>query len=317
MRYLPITLLLLALAGIASLATGAVPVSWEAIAEQLLGTRGVVFLYRLPRFIVAVLVGFNMALAGAILQGLVRNPLAAPDVVGVTAGGGLATVVALLLFPDAPPSVLPVCAFLGAAGAGLLVYAIGSGASDPDRLVLCGVAVSSLGQALITMLLVSYAPSAAEAMIWLKGSLYARGWHHVFALLPWTVAGGLATLVVARPLNLLLLDEESVIGLGLPVARARGMLLALATGLAASSVAVAGTIGFVGLVIPHLGRLLVGADFRHSLLLTGLLGALFVAVADAVGRSLAPPLEIPAGILTAMLGAPYFLYLLVKRGISW
>ncbi|MFD1177598.1 FecCD family ABC transporter permease [Paenibacillus puldeungensis] len=307
---------LLAAAALLSLRLGAVSTSFSEMLSGIMEGKGIVFKYRLPRLVIAVLVGINMALSGSVLQSVTRNPLAAPDIVGVSAGGGLAAVIMLLLFPSSPPLLLPVAAFAGAVVAGFIVYAAsaGPGGIKPERLALAGVAISAGLHALITFMIVKFALDSAQALVWLKGSLYARSWQHAEMLWPWTVIGALVMLFNFRKINLLLLSEETVSGLGLRVHAVRLLLLGAAVGLAASSVAVAGTIGFVGLVVPHAARLLVGgSDSRLFLPVSALMGALLVTVADLLGRIILPPVEIPAGLITALIGAPYFIYLLVNR----
>lgn len=310
------TLIGLAVAFVLALTLGAVPVEVDRAFYELISSRGVVYHFRLPRFLVAVMAGFNLAVAGAVLQSVMRNPLASPDLVGITTGGGVAVVAAILLGWQFHSTTLPAIGFLGAAGAGALVYILGRGGSR-ERLVLCGVALASLGQAVITLLLVSFAPSAAEAMIWLKGSLYSRGWDHVWLLAPWTLLGGLIALLASFQMNALLLGESTLLALGMRVDLVRRYLIALAVLLAGSAVAIVGTIGFVGLLIPHAARMLVGSDHRRFLPLAGLLGGTFLSLSDTVGRVVSPPLEIPAGLVTALIGAPYFVYLLVKRRVNW
>jgi len=307
-------LLLLLVIALLSLRFGAVSVSLSDIVKELLGGEAQVLKYRLPRLAIAVLVGINMAVSGAILQGITRNPLAVPDVVGVSAGGGFAAVIVLLLYPGSG-SLLPVAAFVGAVAAAVIVYmaAYQRGGVRPLRLALTGVAVSTGFQAMITFLIVKYALSSSQALMWLKGSLYARSWQHVELLWPWTLAGCALALLGSRHLNALQLDEQTVRGIGMKVQAARLVLLATAVGLAASSVAIAGTIGFVGLVVPPLARRLVGSDSKRLLPVAALLGAALVSLADLLGRVAHPPLEIPAGILTALIGAPYFAYVLFVR----
>ncbi|MEI7025515.1 FecCD family ABC transporter permease [Paenibacillus sp. y28] len=299
---------------ILGLRLGAVNLPFAQVAEELRGREGITFDYRLPRLLIAICIGINMAIAGSILQGVTRNPLAAPDLIGVTAGGGLATVILILAVPGYSASMLPLFAFAGSIGAGLLVYLLAyKNGLMPDRLALCGVAVSSGIQALITLFIVKFAPSAAQALIWLKGSLYARTWEQVEMIWPWTAAGSAVALLCYHPLNTLLLNEESVRGLGMRIERTRLLLIAVAVSLAGSAVAVAGAIGFIGLVIPHLARLLVGSNFKRVLPVSALLGAILVTFADTAGRIIMPPVEVPAGIVTALLGAPYFLFLLVRK----
>ncbi|CAG9611902.1 putative siderophore transport system permease protein YfhA [Bacillus rhizoplanae] len=308
-------LILLIAVALLSLRLGAVPTPIADIIEGMMTGQGVVVKYRLPRLVIAILVGINMALSGAILQSVTRNPLAAPDIIGISAGGGLAAVIMLLMFPNVPPIMLPIAAFVGAMLASLLVYALSyqKGGVKPERLALCGVAISAGLHALITFIIVKFALDSSQALVWLKGSLYARSWQHVEMLWPWTLIGAVITFMSYKQINLLLLNEETVKGLGMRIDVVRLVLIGVAVALAASSVAVAGTIGFVGLVIPHAARLLVGSDSRLFLPVSALLGALLVTGADMVGRIIIPPIEIPAGIITALIGAPYFIYLLVIR----
>ncbi|PHA01882.1 ferrichrome ABC transporter [Bacillus pseudomycoides] len=308
-------LILLIAVALLSLRLGAVPTPIADIIEGMMTGQGVVVKYRLPRLIIAILVGINMALSGAILQSVTRNPLAAPDIIGISAGGGLAAVIVLLMFPNVPPIMLPIAAFVGAMIASLLVYVLSyqKGGVKPERLALCGVAISAGLHALITFIIVKFALDSSQALVWLKGSLYARSWQHVEILWPWTLIGAVITFMSYKQINLLLLNEETVKGLGMRINVVRLVLIGVAVALAASSVAVAGTIGFVGLVIPHAARLLVGSDSRLFLPVSALLGALLVTGADMVGRIIIPPIEIPAGIITALIGAPYFIYLLVIR----
>lgn len=307
--------LLFILFAVLSLRLGAVPTPLSQIMEEITTGKGVVLKYRAPRLVIAALVGINMALSGSVLQSITRNPLAAPDIIGISAGGGLVAVIMLLMFPSAPPMMLPVAAFLGALLASILVYVLSyqKGGLKPERLALCGVAISAGLQALITFIIVKFALDSSQALVWLKGSLYARSMQHVEMLWPWTVVGSVIVFLSYKQINLLLLNEETVRGLGMRLNIVRFILIGTAVGLAASSVAVAGTIGFVGLVIPHAARLLVGSDSRVFLPVSALLGALLVVGADMVGRIIIPPIEIPAGIITALIGAPYFIYLIVKR----
>lgn len=299
-----------------ALCSGAIWLTPARMLTQLLQSDSLVVVFRLPRLLVAMMAGVNLAVAGTLLQALMRNPLASPDLVGITTGAGVAAVAAILLGWNFNSVGLPLISFLGAAIAGLAIYKLGQGGSG-QRLILCGVALASLGQALITLLLVNFAPSAAEAMIWLKGSLYARGWSHVKLLAPWFLLGLAATRLAGHQLNTLLLGEETIVSLGMEVDKMRRRLLLLAVLLAASAVSMVGTIGFVGLLVPHLARMLSGPDHRVSLPTIAMLGAALLALADTLGRVLAPPLEIPAGIITAVVGAPYFGYLLLRRSALW
>lgn len=308
-------LALLLVCAVFSLRFGAVSTPFSQLLTEIRAGEGIVFNYRLPRLIIAILIGINMTVAGSMMQGITRNPLAAPDLIGITAGGGLVSVIMLLIVPDFSPMMLPVAAFCGAAAAGILVYLLAyqrSGVTT-GRMVLSGIAVGGGLQALIMLILVKYAPNASQALVFLKGSLYARSWEHVGVLLPWTLIGLPLAFLASKQLNLLLLDESTVKALGMKVGRVRLLLMILVVSLAGSAVAVAGTIAFVGLVVPHLARLVAGPDYRLIIPLSALFGSLLVVLSDTLGRIVIPPLEIPAGIITALLGAPYFLYLLVRK----
>lgn len=295
-----------------SLSVGATSASSPGeVWNGLVSGEGVVGMFRLPRVLCAVLVGVLFAVSGALLQSLTRNPLVSPDLVGVTSGGGVAAVLAILVAGSQAGPHLPFIVFLGSVVVASLVWWLGRGASQ-QRFVLTGVALGALCQAVITLLLVTYAPSAAEAMIWLKGSLYARTWLHVGYLAPWCAVVLLFSLLVAYQANPLLLGEEVASSLGVRLTLLRPLLWGLSVAAAAGAVSVVGTVGFVGLVVPHMARLLVGPDLRRHLPVAMLLGALLVLLADTVGRVIAPPLEVPAGLFCAVLGAPYFGYLLWK-----
>mgnify|MGYP000179713834 CR=1 FL=1 len=269
--------------------------------------------YELPRILLAWLVGMGLAVAGAVIQGVIRNPLAAPDVIGITQGAGLAASAALVFLPGLDIYQLPLFAFLGGILAFALVYVIAytKGAS-PVRLALVGIAVAALCESGIRFLLVKEQTAIGSALVWLSGSLAGKDMDAVKQIAPWVLVLLPLTVLCVRRLDVLGLGDELAQGLGEPVERTRRWTLVLAVALASASVAAGGTIAFVGLLAPHMARRLVGA--RHALLLptAAFLGALLVLVADAVGRGAFAPLEIPAGLITAIIGAPYFLYLLMR-----
>jgi iron complex transport system permease protein len=275
----------------------------------------VIYTLRLPRVIVAFLVGMALAIAGTILQGLTRNPLAAPEIVGVEAGAGLAAVAVIVLFPAMPMFVFPIAAFAGALIAALLVYTLAwKDGSSPIRLILVGVGVGAIAAAL-TSLMITFGDiyDVSQALVWLAGSVYGRSWEHIQALLPWLIVFIPLALVCARELNTMNLGDDVARGLGSPVEWQRGLLLLITVALAGASVATAGTIGFVGLMSPHLARQFVGTPHEGLIPTSALLGGLIVALADFLGRSLFAPIELPCGVVTAAIGAPYFLYLLYRN----
>jgi iron complex transport system permease protein len=281
----------------------------------------VVTSFRLPRIIVAILVGISLAMGGSILQGLIRNPLASPEIIGVTGGAGVAVVLFLALFSDKNNSLtisihwLPLGAFIGATLVASLVYLLAwkRDGVAPIRLVLIGIGVSALMQALTTLFMI-LGPiyQASQANIWLTGTVYGSNWKNIEVLAPWTAVFVMLTLISARKLNVQELGDELAIGLGSAVQRHRLLLLLLSTALIGGAVAFAGGIGFVGLIAPHIARRLVGSAFGALLPVAGLIGAILVVTADLIGRMIAAPLEVPAGVFTAAIGAPYFIYLLYK-----
>ena len=268
---------------------------------------------RLPRTIVAMLVGVNLSLSGAILQAVMKNPLADPHIIGISSGAGLFGIFVMMIFSDAGALVTP-AAFIGAMLAASLIYVLAwKDGIRPIRVILAGVAVSAFLGAGISALLIFYSDKVHGALLWMVGGLSARSWQHVEILLPYSIAGTLATFLAARHLNVLQLGDEVAKGLGLRVNLVRTILTAIAALLAASAVCVVGLLGFVGLIVPHTARLILGSDYRILLPGAALLGAAVVTISDTVARTIFAPTELPVGILMAMLGAPFFLYLLRKE----
>jgi iron complex transport system permease protein len=275
----------------------------------------VIYTLRLPRVLIAFLVGIGLAIAGTILQGLTRNPLAAPEIVGVEAGAGLAAVTLMVMFPSTPVSLLPIAAFTGASLAAFAVYWLSwNDGSSPIRLILVGVGIGAIASA-VTSLMITFGNiyDVSQALVWLAGSVYGRTWEHVQALLPWLVVFIPLACFSARELNTLNLGDDVARGLGSSVEWQRGFLLLISVALAGASVATAGTIGFVGLMAPHLARQLVGTSHEGLMPTAALIGGLIVSLADFLGRSLFAPIELPCGVITAAVGAPYFIYLLYRN----
>ncbi|WP_223829846.1 FecCD family ABC transporter permease [Paenibacillus arenilitoris] len=270
---------------------------------------------RFPRSLVAFLVGCGLALSGAILQGLTRNPLAAPGVVGINGGAAAFAVTAIVVFPAMPIAWLPFTAFAGALAAAALTYVLAwRRGSSPMRMLLVGIGIAASTSAYITFWVTSRdIQSVKQAMLWLMGSTYGRTWEHFWPLLPWLLVLYPASLAMARRLDVLKLGDELAIGLGSAVERSRGLLLLICVSLSGAAVAMAGTIGFVGLMGPHIARQLVGESSARLLTVSALAGGLIVMSADLLGRAIAPPIEVPAGIITAAIGAPYLIYLLYRN----
>ncbi len=270
---------------------------------------------RLPRVIVALMVGVGLGISGAILQGLTQNDLAAPEIVGVNAGASLAAVTLIVAVPSASVALLPPVAFGGALVVAVMLYLLAwKGSSSHLRLILIGIGLAAVAEALTTTMIVfGDIRQVSQALVWLTGSVYARGWEHIWSLLPWLLVFVPLALLYARHLNALNLGDEPATGLGVRVERERAVLLLASVALAGSAVATAGTIGFVGLIAPHVARMLVGPSHGGLLPASAMTGGMLVVVADLVGRTAFGVLEIPAGIVTAAIGAPFFLYLLYRN----
>lgn len=300
---------------VASLTLGSVDISFSTIVHTLLGNvqttdEMVIWNIRFPRNIVGALVGANLAVSGAILQAVMKNPLADPGIVGVSSGAGLAGVIMLIFIPEASILLTPV-AFVGAMLSAAAVYALAwKNGIRPTRIILAGVAVSAFLGSGISALLVFYSDKVQGALLWMVGGLSARSWPQVETLFPYTILGLVLALAGCKALTILSLGDETARGLGVPVERVRFSMTAVAALLAAGAVSVAGLIGFVGLVVPHIVRLIIGTDYKYVIPGSAILGAGVLVFCDTLGRVAFSPIEIPAGIIMAFLGAPFFLYLL-------
>lgn len=290
---------------------------FAALVERQGGGLGfIVTQLRLPRALLAALVGSALAVSGLLLQGQVRNPLASPDLLGIISGASAGAVFYLaVLAGSLGPHGLPLAAMLGAGLAALLVYGLAwNHGASPLRLVLVGVGVSAMLAAATTFLLVfSPLTTTLSAYVWLTGSVYGASWPEVRALGLWWLVLLLPLAALARHAVLAQLDDDLARGLGVRLQRQRAALLALAVALAGVAIAWGGAIAFVGLIAPHIARRLLPAGFAAQALMAALAGALLVMLADLLGRTLFLPLDLPAGIFVAALGAPFFLYLLIRQ----
>ncbi|WP_439343613.1 FecCD family ABC transporter permease [Vacuolonema iberomarrocanum] len=304
-----------------SVSQGEYPVPPQDVIRTILGVPTdnpdyvfVVNTLRLPRTLVAWEVGMALAIAGTLTQGITRNPLAAPGIIGVNAGAALAAVSLIVVFPAVPIAVLPLAAFSGALTVAALIYLLAwKDGSSPIRLILVGVGFSLIAGAL-TNLLVTFGNinDVSQALVWLAGSVYGRSWPQVVAFTPWLVAFGLLSLFLSRELNALQLGDDLARSLGSRLEWQRGWLLLSSVALAGSAVATAGGISFVGLMAPHMARQIIGPSHESLVPVAALTGGALVVVADLIGRLLFSPIELPCGIITAIVGAPYFLYLLIR-----
>lgn len=279
----------------------------------------VLFEFRLPRIVISLLIGAGLAISGCVMQGISRNELADPGILGINAGAGLMVMLFISFFPSttaAPVFLLPVLALIGAGGTAALICVLAYKKNQgfkPTGLLLTGIAVAAGISAAMIVLTLRLSPEKYQFVAtWLAGSIWGSSWKFVLALLPWMLVLLPYVMYKAQVMNVLNLGEPTATGLGASVTREQLKLLAAAVGLAASCVAVSGGIGFVGLIAPHLARRLVGAKHQMLLPVTALVGALLVITADTLGRWIIQPSEIPTGIVVAVIGAPYFLYLLSR-----
>ncbi|MCL7681903.1 Fe(3+) dicitrate ABC transporter permease subunit FecD [Citrobacter youngae] len=306
----------LALTGfsVLSLQMGVIAVPWRALLTDWHTGREyhyVLTAYRLPRLLLALLVGAALAVAGVLVQGIVRNPLASPDILGVNHAASLASVGALLLLPSLPVIALPLLAFAGGM-AGLILLKMLANTSQPMKLALTGVALSACWASLTDYLMLSRPQDVNSTLLWLTGSLWGRDWSFVKVAAPLLMLFLPLSLVFCRDLDLLALGDARATTLGVSVPRTRFQALLLAVAMTSTGVAVCGPISFIGLVVPHMVHTITGGRHRWLLPVSAMTGALLLVAADLLARIIHPPLELPAGVLTAIIGAPWFVWLLVR-----
>lgn len=309
---------------IISLNTGSLRIAPTEVLQTLFGFGDykntlVLFEYRLPRIIITILAGIGLGVSGAILQGVSRNPLADPGILGLHAGASFGLILFVTYFHslnDKAALLIPLFTFSGGLLAAVIIILLTYDRYKgilPIRLILVGIAISACFNAITLFLSLRLDEDTYTfASRWLVGNVWGRDWIHVIALLPWIVTLTPLGWLQARKLDALSLGDNTAVGLGVSVLRSRLYMLAIAVALSSASVAMVGGIGFIGLVAPHLARRLVGPRHQHFLPVAGLLGMVILVLSDTVGRSIFQPNQIPAGIVVAAIGGPYFLYLLTK-----
>lgn len=314
LRRIIFLLLLLALLTVLSLRMGAVPLPWRALLDGWHPGNEhhyVLMQYRLPRVVLALCIGAALAVSGALVQGIVHNPLASPDILGINHAASLASVSALWFLPSLSLLWLPLLAFIGGMTA-MVVLSILAGFSRPMRLALTGVALSTCWASVTDYLLLSRPQDINNALLWLTGSLWARDGSFVIVALPLLAILLPLSFALHRDLDLVALGSDRAGTLGVNMRWLNGYGLTLAVALASVSVAVCGPVAFISLVVPHLVRRLFGGRHRYLLPISALVGGLLLLFADLLARTLQPPMELPAGVLTAIIGAPWFIWLLVR-----
>lgn len=273
----------------------------------------IIFNVRLPRNLIAAFVGINLALSGVTLQGVMNNPLADPGIIGISSGAGLMAFVIMILFPSYA-YLVPIGAFVGALLTTFLIYSLAwKNGVSPIRLILSGVAVSAFLGAGINVLMTFYPERISGGISFMIGGLSGKTWPDFYLIWPYTLIAGALCMMLSNQINLLQLGDEVATGLGLSVEKIRTIFIILSALLAASAVSVAGLLGFVGLVVPHIARLIVGSDYRFLYPATIGLGGAILVGCDVMARMLFDPIELPVGIIMAVLGAPFFLFLLREK----
>jgi len=307
-----------------SLGMGYASLSFDRIIPTILGKgtfkeEFVLFSIRLPRMIITILAGMALALSGAILQSITRNHLAEPGILGINSGAGVAVAIFFLFFPIEVGSfiyVLPIVAFLGAIGTAIIIYVFSYSSIhglQPIRLVLVGVGCSLAFSGLMIVLISSAEREKVDFIAkWIAGNVWGTDWPFIFAILPWLLFLVPLTLYRSNRLNILELGEPLAIGVGLAVEKERKIMMIVSVALAAAAVSVTGGISFIGLMAPHIAKALVGPRNQLYMPIALLMGGWLLLVADTIGRNITDPDGIPAGIVVALIGAPYFLYLLFK-----
>lgn len=314
-----IVFLLLALISMSvSLGLGAVAVDVNSILKILSGNTSmehysIIWNIRLPRTLIAAFVGMNLALSGAILQGVMRNAMADPHIIGVSSGAGLFGIFILLVYPSYSYMLVPV-AFIGAMVSSFTIYLLAwDKGISPMRIILAGVATSAFLNSGVSALYTFYSDRIQGAVSFMVGNLSAKSWGDVDIILPYSFVGVTLALVSAQRMNILLLGDAKSKSLGLHTEGYRFWFIAISALLAASAVSIVGLLGFVGLIVPHAARLLVGNDYRILLPASALLGVTVLCLSDTIGRIAFAPIELPVGIIMGVVGAPFFLYLLRKK----
>lgn len=268
--------------------------------------------YRLPRALLAIIIGGALAISGVLVQSVVRNPLASPDILGINNAAGLVAVTVLIFLPNLAFYWLPVFAFIGGVLSFILLWMICGFNFRPIKMAIIGVALSALWAAISHYLMLTNPVEINTAMLWLTGSLWGRSWAYVDVVLPWLLVLLPLPFIFCRDLDTLGLGENKAATLGVSVNKTQILVLMLAVALSTTAVAICGPIAFLGLVAPHLARKLVGGRHRTLLPAAMLIGTLLLQISDILARVIDPPTELPAGILTAIIGAPYFFYLLMR-----
>ncbi|MDQ0198900.1 FecCD family ABC transporter permease [Neobacillus ginsengisoli] len=307
----------------ASIIFGYTETSWRTTINAFIHYNGsnqhlIIKTVRLPRALIAAAVGASLAISGVLMQTLTKNPLASPGIIGINAGAGFAVVAAVTLFSNVDLQAFSALAFLGAAVAAFSVYAIGSvgrGGLTPMKLTLAGAALAAMFSSFTQGLLVINEAALEQVLFWLAGSVQGRKLATLLAVLPYIGIGWICALLMAGKMNILSMGEDVAKGLGVNIGFVKIAVGVIVILLAGGSVAVAGPIGFIGIVVPHMTRAIVGIDHRWVIPMSGVLGAILLLAADIAARYILMPSEAPVGVMTAIIGTPFFIYL-ARKGFN-
>ncbi|AZV62150.1 FecCD family ABC transporter permease [Peribacillus frigoritolerans] len=318
-----ITILLLLFLLCSSIVYGYTDTTWKLAIDAFTNFNGtnehiVIQSVRLPRALIASAIGASLAISGVLMQTLTKNPLASPDIFGVNAGAGLAVVTGVTVFGISNLQVFTWLSFLGAAIAAISIFMIGSmgrGGLTPMKLTLAGAAMTAMVASLTQGLLVSNEALLEQVLFWLAGSVSGRSLDNLVAVLPYLAVGWGLALIMSGKMNVLSMGEDVAKGLGLNIVFLKLVLGLAIILLSGGSVAVAGPIGFIGIVVPHLTRSIVGIDHRWLIPFSGLFGAVLLIAADVISRYILMPREVPVGVMTAIIGTPFFIYI-ARKGFS-
>ena len=312
------SLIALLLIMLISMKLGSIEISFRELFIGLIsgktdGNIGIIKDLRLPRVLVAIFIGSNLAIAGVLLQAVMKNPLADPGITGISSGASLVAIMVMVFVPELS-HIKPLIAFIGGSVAALLVYGIAyKNGLSPIRIVLAGIAINAMLGSMSSILTIFNGNGASSIQLWLSGSLASVSWNDVKMLSVYTVLGIGLALPLARYCNLMVLGDKTAQSLGVDINKQRIIISAVAVFLASVSTGVGGVISFVGLIVPHIARFIIGSDHKYLIPFSGSLGAVLLLLADTIGRMAVRPYEIPVGLVMSIIGAPFFIYLLRRR----
>lgn len=318
-----IGLILIILFGFASVLFGLTDISWDMVVKTYTQFDGsheqlIIQTARVPRAIIAIVVGASLAISGALMQALTRNPLASPDIFGLNAGASFFIVAAVSFFSLSSLNLFSWIAFLGAGVAALAIYIMGAAGRNgltPMKMTLAGASIAALFSSLTKGILSIDEKGLEEVLFWLAGSVEGRKLEILMPVLPFIAVAWVASIVISKHVNTLLMGDDVAKGLGQRVVLVKACTWLIVVLLAGSSVAIAGPIGFIGIVVPHLVRALIGTDHRWVIPLCGIMGAILLLMADIGARFIIMPKEVPVGVMTALIGTPFFIYI-ARKGFN-